>query len=61
MSQDKEREQQSLSEGEIDDIVTAQADDDSAWEAPIKVKRNSSAIDVLARFAKLGRKTSSIE
>ena len=44
MSQDKEFEQQSLSEDEIDDIVTAQADDDSAWEAPIEVKRNRSAM-----------------
>jgi hypothetical protein len=50
MSQDKEFEQQSLSEDEIDDIAIAQADDDSAWEAPIEVKRNRSAIDELARF-----------
>ena len=29
----------SLSEEEIDELVTAQADDDSAWEEPVKVKR----------------------
>jgi uncharacterized protein (DUF433 family) len=29
-----------LSEEEIDEIVTAQADDDSAWEKPVKVKRS---------------------
>lgn len=50
MSQDKELERQSLSEDEIDNIVTAQADDDSAWEAPIEVKRNRSVIDELACF-----------
>jgi uncharacterized protein (DUF433 family) len=34
---DKKR---TLSEEEIDEIVTAQADDDSAWEKPVKVKRS---------------------
>jgi hypothetical protein len=29
-----------LSEEEIDEIVTAHADDDSAWEKPIRVRRN---------------------
>jgi uncharacterized protein (DUF433 family) len=28
-----------LSEAEIDELVTAQADDDSAWEKPVKVRR----------------------
>ncbi len=28
-----------LTENEIDDLVTAQADDESAWEEPISVKR----------------------
>lgn len=28
-----------LTEDEIDEIVTAEADDDSAWEKPIKVRR----------------------
>ena len=30
---------QNLSEEEIDEIVVAQADDDSAWDEPIKVNR----------------------
>ncbi len=30
-----------LSEQAIDQIVTAQADDDSAWEKPIHVRRDS--------------------
>jgi len=30
-----------LTEDEIDEIVTAEADDDSAWEKPIKVRRPS--------------------
>jgi hypothetical protein len=29
------------SEDEIDELVIAQADDDSAWEAPVKVKKKS--------------------
>jgi hypothetical protein len=32
-----------LSEEEIDQIVVAQADDDSAWEAPIHVRRVKSS------------------
>ena len=28
-----------LTEDEIDELVTAEADDDSAWEKPIKVRR----------------------
>lgn len=32
-------EQRLLSEDEIDELVTAQADDDSAWEEPITVQR----------------------
>lgn len=28
-----------LTEDEIDEIVTAEADDDSAWEKPIRVRR----------------------
>ena len=40
MSKDKTRK---LSEPEIDRIVTAQADDDSAWEKPIRVRRTRPA------------------
>ncbi len=32
-----------LSQVEIDNIVVAQADDDSAWEKPIRVRRKRSA------------------
>jgi siderophore synthetase component len=32
-----------LSEAEIDKIVATQADDDSAWEKPIRVRRKKSA------------------
>jgi uncharacterized protein (DUF433 family) len=33
-----------LSEEEIDELVTAQADDDSAWEKPVKVRRSRAAV-----------------
>ena len=36
MSKDKTKK---LSEPEIDRLVTAQADDDSAWDKPIRVRR----------------------
>jgi len=36
MSKDKTKK---LSEPEIDQLVTAQADDDSAWDKPIRVRR----------------------
>jgi len=29
---------------EIDELVTAQADDDSAWEKPVKVRRSRAAV-----------------
>lgn len=32
-----------LSEDEIDEIVTTEADDDSAWEKPIRVRRPKGA------------------
>ena len=32
-----------LSESEIDQMVTAQADDDAAWEKPIRVRRTKPA------------------
>ena len=33
-----------LSEEEIDGLVTAHADDDSAWEKPVKVRRSRAAV-----------------
>ena len=32
-----------LSENEIDKVVVAQAEDDSAWDEPIRVRRNKAA------------------
>lgn len=55
-----------LSEEEIDEIVIAQADDDSAWEEPMRVQRERSAFVKLpaematraAFFARLHREAS---
>jgi len=52
-----------VSEAEIDEIVVAQADDDSAWEKPVRVRRPKSASVLLpaelaaraAFFARLHR------
>lgn len=60
MSREKKPRVEGLSEDEIDEIVIAQADDDSAWEAPIEVKRNKSASlsiapELAARAAFLAR------
>jgi len=49
-----------LSQEEIDNIVVAQADDDSAWEKPIRVRRKESAplsipAELAARAAFLAR------
>jgi hypothetical protein len=49
-----------LSEQEIDQIVVVQADDDSAWEKPIRVRRTKSAslsipADLAARAAFLAQ------
>jgi hypothetical protein len=51
---------ENLSEQEIDQIVISQADDDSAWESPIHVRRTDSALvsipaDLAARAAFLAR------
>lgn len=51
---------QHLSQDEIDRIVIAHADDDSAWEKPIRVRRKKSAslaipADLAARAAFLAR------
>ena len=55
-----EREKQSLSEEQIDQVVIEQADDDSAWEEPILVGRSGPAslsipADLAARAAFLAR------
>ena len=34
-----------LSEDEIDEIVTARADDDSAWTKPVRVRRNPETVE----------------
>jgi len=60
------RKQKKLTENEIDDIVTAEADDDSAWETPIRVARPKGAnvplpSELAARaafFARLHRESS---
>jgi len=39
----KDKTKKKLSEQEIDQIVTAQANDDSAWEKPIRVRRTKPA------------------
>ena len=38
------KKKRALSEEEIDELVTAQADDDSAWEKPVKVRRSRAAV-----------------
>ncbi len=57
-----------LSESEIDQIVTAQAEDDSAWEAPIPIQRTAPAslslpVELAARAAFLAQlhRTPSVE
>ena len=41
-----------LSEAEIDELVIAHADDDSAWEKPVRVRRSkSSAVSLPAELA----------
>ncbi|MEW6359337.1 MAG: hypothetical protein AB1696_23580 [Planctomycetota bacterium] len=49
-----------LSQEEIDKIVVSEADDDSAWEAPVQVRRRTPAslsipADLAARAAFLAR------
>jgi len=57
-----------LSESEIDQIVTAQAEDDSAWDAPVRVQRTAPAslalpVELAARAAFLAQlhRTPSVE
>jgi len=56
----KSKSKKNLSEREIDQTVIAQADDDSAWEKPIRVRRTKPAsvaipADLAARAAFLAR------
>jgi hypothetical protein len=60
MKSTKRRTKKQLSEEEIDKIVESQADDDSAWEKPIKVHRAKAAslsipAELAARAAFLAR------
>jgi hypothetical protein len=65
----KGRARKKLSERDIDQLVVAQANDDSAWEKPIRVRRTKPTSlllppDLAARaafLARLHRKTSSEE
>ncbi|MEZ4862201.1 MAG: hypothetical protein R3C14_12870 [Caldilineaceae bacterium] len=44
---------QTLSEAEIDDLIIAEADDDTAWEDPLQVhKAASSSLQIPAELAK---------
>jgi uncharacterized protein (DUF433 family) len=38
------RKKKVLSEKEIDELVTRQADDESAWDKPVRVQRNQTAV-----------------
>lgn len=41
-----------LSEDEVDELVIAHADDDSAWEKPVRVRRSkSSAVSLRVKLA----------
>lgn len=42
---------QNLSEEEIDRIVVAQADDDSAWEEPVHVRQKPTSVSLPAELA----------
>jgi hypothetical protein len=64
----KSKTKKNLSEQEIDQIVVGQANDDSAWEKPIRVHRTKPAplsipADLAARAAFLARlhRTKSVE
>lgn len=43
MTATRKSRQKKLSEEEIDRVVVAQADDDSAWEAPVRVQKTGTA------------------
>jgi hypothetical protein len=65
---EKDEVKRNLSEQEIDQLVVAQADDDSAWEQPVRVRRARPAsvsipADLAARAAFLAQlhRTRSVE
>ena len=45
------RKRKPLSEQEIDEIVIAQADDDAAWNRPVRVRRSRTAISLSPELA----------
>ena len=48
----KGRSRKARSEGEIDRIVVAQADEDSAWDRPVRVRRSApTAVTIPAELA----------
>ena len=47
----KDKMKRKLSEEEIDNAVVAQADDDSAWEKPIRVRRKSASLSIPGELA----------
>ena len=52
MNSKKKSGRTSLFEGEIDTIIESQAEEDSAWERPIKVRRvKSTAVSLPAELA----------
>lgn len=60
MNSKKKSRRKQLSEPEIDQVVESQAEDDSAWQKPIKVRRAKSTslslpADLAARAAFLAR------
>ena len=64
----RDRNRETLSEQEIDRIVVAEANDDSAWEKPVHVRRTEAAslsipADLAARAAFLAQlhRTESVE
>jgi antitoxin component of MazEF toxin-antitoxin module len=48
----KDRAKKKPSETEIDQIVTAQANDDSAWEKPVHVRSKQSLKKLVSRIPK---------
>ena len=64
----RDKSKKRLTEREIDQLVAVQADDDSAWEKPVRVRRTKPAslsisADLAARAAFLARlhRTKSVE
>ena len=47
----KTKKKQDLSEAEIDRIVVSQADDDSFWGKPVRVRRKPTSVSIPAELA----------